>query len=271
MSSEVQSAYEIREMEIRLLQLELERPLSPLAIGGSMCWSYEIADAIVVLRRSQLEGQLGLVERRHSIDEVVEAARVVFAAVEDRLWIFFEADRPVHARTEPWRLQTLAKYALLERVGLVREVRAVQREAAGDAPLTVCFGRSQRSAYEVVVGAKGLPAAKLQRKARELAAARETALPGHSYSRGDGCGRAHFESTSPYRLLTRYCSRCAKQAGNRQRAIERRYWAEADGHAGGRGTDECTSCREKFESTRPNQRRCPKCRESHRPRAKRLP
>lgn len=202
MTSEVQSAHEICDMELRLLELELERPLSPLAIGGSMCWSYEIDDAIVVLRRSQLEGQLDLMERRYSIGEAGDAARVVFAAVEDRLRIFAEADRPVHARTEPRRLQTLAKYALLERVG--------------------------HTVTRTVTAAAG---------------------PTSSRARRTGCSRGTAPG-APSRLAT---ASARSNGGN---------WAEADGHAGGRGIDECTSCGELFESSRSNHRRCPKCRQA---------
>lgn len=229
---EVQSANESRDLEITVLELELKRPLPAVAVGGAMCWTYDIADAVVALRRSELEARLGRVNRMQSVKEITQAARTVFTAVEDRLRIFAAAAHPVHAPLDPWRLQTMAKCVLRDRLGSVHLVRDVQREAAGDEPLTP-FGRPQRSAYEVAAGAKGLSSTELRRRAQQVAAERNLGPPGLSYSHGDGCGRTHFESQSPYKLFTVYCPRCRKMGGNRQRAVERRLWARAEGRSGG--------------------------------------
>jgi len=263
-ASEVQSAQQIRELELTLLRIELEHPLAPLAIGGPMCWSYDIDDAISVLRRTELEARLGLVPG-HKLEHVESAAYTVFVAVEDRLRSFAGTDAQVPSYLYPWRLQTMAKLALRDVLGKNSAVRAVQIDAAGGKPLTVCFGLSQRAAYEAVLGLTGLPTAKLRQRTRDAIASQKIVrAPGISYSHGDGCGRTHHESRSHSRLFKRYCKHCTTGSSNRQKKLEREFWAEAHGKSRGGSPDTCSVCPETFERTRPNQKRCPRCQRNHR-------
>lgn len=262
--SEVQSAQQIRELESTLLQLELDHPVAPLAIGGPMCWSYDIDDAITVLRRAILEARLGLLAGQ-KLEQVKGAAHIVFAAVEDRLRPFAGADSAVPAHLYPWRLQTMAKVVLLDVLGKPSAVRAVQIHAAEGDPLTVCFGLSRRIAYQAPLRVKGLRAAELRNRARDALASQSIVrLPGVSYSHGDGCGRTHHESRSHSRLFKLYCERCTKHSSNRQKRLESEFWAEAQGRLGARGPAKCSVCDETFERTRPNQKRCLRCRRNHR-------
>jgi hypothetical protein len=174
-------------------------------------------------------------------------------------------DGAVPGHTHLWRLQTMAKRALLSVVGSASAVRAVQEEAAGRRPLTLCIGHFQRHALEAAVGMKLLPASELRVRAWELIEQDKLGpLPGESWSGGDGCARAHLESASRTRLFKCYCNSCAKGSGNRQRALERRFWALAEGRRGGRGSDYCSACGAEFTSTRPDQVRCEDCRRGHR-------
>jgi hypothetical protein len=261
-SSEVQSPQQIRAARVVALELELARPELMLLVGGAMRWDYEIDGPIVVLRRSDLEWELGRPEPTHSKREVIDAAFHIFEAVQSRLQGFAGVDFPVPGRRDPWLLQVLAKRALRDWLE-VHEVRSVQRRTAGQYPLTICFGQSGRLAYEAAAGVKGLPAREVRELARGAASTQDLRLPGESCSHGDGCGRTHPESHSPHRLFKLYCDRCSKLAGNRQREVERRAWADLHGRSTGKGTHEC-SCGRTFESTRTGQFRCPDCARRHR-------
>jgi hypothetical protein len=265
MGSEVLSPQEINELHRAALRRELENPQPALAIGGAMCWAYDLDEAIPVLRRSQIEYELGLARRTDSVEAIRETAIPVLAAVHEKLAHFAGTDLPVFDRLTPWRLQAMAKVVLLDRLGEAPAVRAVQREAAGERPLTICFGHTARLAYEAMAGVKGLPTREVRARARGAAVARDLRLPAEFYSHGDGCGRVHPESQSPHRLFKLYCARCAKLAGNRQRDVERRAWADLEGRSIGKGTHECP-CGKRFQSTRTGQFRCPDCRQLHRQR-----
>lgn len=260
LASEVQTAQQAQELFLELLRLELQRPTNPVAIGGSMCWAYPIEAEVAVLRRSQIEAQLHL---RHQATgaETVDAGRTIFAAVDDHLR-GCGFDLPVAWLIYVWRLQKMAKDALLDVLGQSSAVRAVQDSAAEGRPLTVCIGRGTRFAYEAALGLRGLSAKDLRARAADAIAAGElTRLPSVSRSHGDGCGRVHFESESPYHLFSLYCDRCASSSGNKQRTLERRFWAEKYGQL--LGLAHCP-CGKKYIRSRTNQTRCPDCQRMHR-------
>jgi hypothetical protein len=244
------------------LERELEVPLEPQMIGGGMCSLYDIDDAIGVLRRTEIEARLGL-PHAHGVEEVTEAARVVFAAVEDRLTTFAEYDGRVPGHATLWRLQILAKKALYDVLGSVPGVRRVQVSVSHAWPLTVCFGLPRRLAYEAALGVRGLGAHDLRDRAeKEIEKQEHFRLPRVSWSHGDGCHKAHPESRSLHHLLKAYCESCAKTSGNKQRRLEATFWAEKNGRPY-RGTDYCSVCGTSFEKTRPDQQRCPECRRLH--------
>jgi hypothetical protein len=266
--AEVQTAQQIRELDLDLLERELHRPAEPLAIGGPMCSWYAIENPIAILRTTEVEALLAAYNRHdgsltYSPDEIRNAAIAVFGVVEERLRPFRLADAPVHAHTYPWRLQAMAKNALADIEATNVAVRAIQDDATGGRPLTICVGRFHRHALEAPLGIKGVPAKELRARAIEaIRAGKLRRLPGISRSGGDGCARTHYESAEGEHLFKRYCDNCSKRAGNLQRALERNFWAIKDGRSGGRGTDSCSACGESFDSTRPNQKRCPEHRRS---------
>jgi len=225
-----------------------------------MCWAYPIEAEVAVLRRSQIEAQLHL---RHQATEAetVDAGRTIFAAVEDHLnGCGFEI--PVAWLTYVWRLQKMAKDALLDVLGQSSAVRAVQDNAAEGRPLTVCIGRGTRFAYEAALGLRGLPIKDLRARAADaITAGKLMRLPSVSRSHGDGCGRVHLESESPYHLFSVYCDRCASSSGNKQRKLERRFWAEKYGKL--LGPARC-ACGKQYTRSRTNQTRCPDCQRIHR-------
>lgn len=262
-SSEVQSAHQTRAIALQLLEIELGQPTLAAAIGGPLVWDYDLEEAVHVLRTVEIEAALGAVHRA-AVSEITGSASLVFAAVQDHL-------RPLRGYPDPllvhsWRLQSLAKRALLDITGRSTAVRKLQAEAVEDEPLTVCFGRAYRTAFEAAIGLRGASASELSSAATALAANdRLPMLPRIWWSHGDGCGTVHCESTSTQRLLTIYCNRCAKLSGNKQRRVERFFWAQRHGAAGGLRNGMC-GCGNGFERTRANQTRCPECRRQHRKR-----
>ena len=76
-ASEVQSAAEIAATTRWLLEHELDRPAEPAAIGGLMCWLYDIDEPVLILRRAQIESLLGRTHKYES-DKIKEAAVAVF-------------------------------------------------------------------------------------------------------------------------------------------------------------------------------------------------
>lgn len=282
-SSEVQRAQikaradakRLRDAYIKLLENELEVPRDPALVGGSMCWwHHEIREPIIALRHTEIERILERKNHTYELADVKEAAWLVFEAVQDSLFAFEGTDHAVPDRVFLWRLQSLAKNTLLEFFGHNPSVRAIQVDAAGLTPLTVCFGHRERAAVEVVAGVRNLPGIKrVPRKEirarawQSIARGELLILPGELYSFGDGCGRVHRESESPEKLFKRYCDRCATDSGNKQRKLERSFWTEKQARSDGRGLAECV-CGEMFESTRANQKRCLDCRRAHRVRVR---
>lgn len=257
----LQTAADIRALETTLLELELAHPV---AIGGSLGGRYGIDDDLAVLRRSEVESMLGRVDRAHSIGEVTNSAGAVFAAVQEHLLTFAGGDDVVHDYPSVWRVQSMTKHALRDRLGTVKTVRMLQEEATDGNPLTVCFGLNHRNAYEVAlgVGDRALPARDLRALAqREFERGNLLALPRMHMSHGDGCGRAHRESPSRLRLFKLYCDNCKTGSGNRQRKFEAMYRARVEGRQPGEAVCRCGTT---FARAQPTQTRCPQCRARHR-------
>jgi hypothetical protein len=266
---EVQSAQQLRELQQRLLQRELTQPFPPTAVGGPLCWLYDIGDALVLLRQTEIEAELGL---KHARDPaaVKRAASEVLCAVDDYLRPFETCADPVPSHLSVWRTQALAKRALLDVVGNTRAVRACQADVTTAPPLTVCIGRTHRQACQVALGLPKLRPAKEVRKLVQAALSNGELhkIPGITYSHGDGCARAHFESTATERLFKHNCDTCASDSGNRQRAVEQRFMLSGGSGSASEMKRLC-GCGNSFEPTRNNQTRCEDCRQQHRVRRQR--
>lgn len=147
-----------------------------------------------------------------AMDAVLEAARVVIAAVQERLRSAGGVGTTLDLRygRALWDAHWQALAAVVGKTGQPSRAKEIQLLAAGGAsPLSVCVGRRTRRFPEHV----------LRFNAPDMLD--DPDHPGYvpfiPLGYGDGCGLVIYDTPLPRRLQRmpkRYCDRCAARAGN---------------------------------------------------------
>jgi hypothetical protein len=190
-----------------------------------------VTDAVLALRQVRTEAAEGQVWRTDARPQTYDAARILFAAIQDELVRLGGVGTTLRqgSRRDAGSMIELAFRAVEEVEGARAKAKHLQLEATGgEPPLGVCVGKRARA--------------------------------GALLPFGDGCGLIFVDSRTRFSC---YCPGCNRKPGGRKRekVLSHRKAAATARFAVSEGWSiACTGCGKRFVAPTPQRRRCARCR-----------